>query len=155
MDPGVLGAAHRVDDPRAGLDRELGVRVGAHESVAEQFRQADFRSSFLRHDRGEVVDDPDRSGIALAVGKRREVLQVAEQERDLDGRQRATGLGGQRQLTEDDLGGLALEPAPVHGREEGVGHGQQPLQRHGVRRGPAQVAAVARAGLDSAHPELH
>ena len=71
----------------------------------------------------ELVDHPHGGGVTDAVGVRGEVLEVAEQERDLDRGGCPGDVGGDWRLAEGDLGELPLQPAAMHGGEHDVGDG--------------------------------
>ena len=149
-------AAIAGDDPGARLDRELGGRVGAHEAVAEELREPGLGPTLTRHDGGELVNDPHGGGVADAVGVGGEVLEVAEQERDLDRGGRPGDGGGDRRLAEGDLGELPLEPAAMHGGEHDVGDRKQLLDGGGARQQPRVVVGVlTQIRLEHAHPQLH
>ena len=121
---GLATPAHRVDDPRPCLHSQPWLGIRAHEAVADQLRKPNLGTLLAGHDLGETIDQRDGGGVALTVGERREVLQIAEQQRDLD---RPRDVGGQGLVTKRHLCHLALHPALMHGDEDLAGEWHQRL----------------------------
>ena len=117
-----------LDHPPSGVHSAVGIGEREHVAVAEPLHHAAGVSTLLGHDPRELLDRVERRLLALPLGVRGEVLQVAKEDRHLGGAGKRLAPGPRLGLAHRDLGELLLEQPPVERHEVGGGEGKQALE---------------------------